>query len=68
MVNTRKIKGRLAELDLTQKDIAEALGIQTPTVSQKINNIRPITLDEAEKLCKILGIEPNEFGTYFFAQ
>ena len=44
MVNSRKIKGRLVELGLTQKDVAEKIGVAQPTVNQKINNIRPMDL------------------------
>lgn len=66
MINTSKIKGRLAELGLTQKDVADALQIAQPTANQKINNIRPMDLDEAEKLSILLKISPEEFQTYFF--
>lgn len=67
MINTGKIKGKLAELGLTQKDVADALNIAQPTANQKINNIRPMDLDEAEKLASLLNLEPEEFKTYFFA-
>lgn len=60
MINTSKIKGRLAELGLTQRDVANA--------NQKINNIRSMDLDEAEKLAVLLKITPEEFQTYFFNQ
>ena len=39
MINTRKIKSRMCELGLTQKDVANALHIAQPTANQKINNI-----------------------------
>lgn len=68
MVNTNKLKGRMAELQLTQKDIAIGLGLAQPTVNQKINNIRPMDLNEAEKLSEILKIPTSEFGVYFFCQ
>lgn len=67
MLNVSKVRGRLAELGLTQKDVAQSLGIAVPTVSQKLNRIRPLTLDEAEKLAKLLRIEDSQFGEYFFA-
>ncbi len=67
MLNTRKLKGRMAEKGLTQKDIAEALGIATPTVNQKLNNVRPMDLTEAEQLAKILDISAEDFSAYFFA-
>lgn len=66
MINTRKVKGRMTEMQLTQKDVAEALGLAQPTVNQKINNIRPMDLNEAEKLSELLQIKPEEFNIYFF--
>ena len=68
MLNVNKIRGRLAELNLTQKDVATALGIAPPTASQKLNRVRPMDLDEAEKLAQLLQIKDNEFREYFFAQ
>ncbi len=67
MLNVSKVRGRMAELNLTQKDVGKALGVATPTVSQKLNRIRPMSLDEAEKLAVLLRINSNEFGEYFFA-
>lgn len=66
LINTNKIKGRMSEMQLTQKDIAEKMGLAQPTVNQKINNIRPMDLDEAEKLSDILKISEEEFPSYFF--
>lgn len=67
MVNTNKIKGRMRELDITQAEVAKALKIAQPTANQKINNIRPFDLNEAELLAKMLNIDAGDFGTYFFA-
>lgn len=66
MINTNKLKGRMAELQLTQKDVADSLGLAQPTVNQKINNIRPMDLNEAEKLSDLLKIPPEDFSVYFF--
>lgn len=66
MVNSRKIKGRLVELGLTQKDVAEKIGVAQPTVNQKNNNIRPMDLQEAEAIADLLKINPGEFVEYFF--
>ncbi len=68
MLNVSKVRGRMAELNLTQKDVAKALGIAAPTASQKLNRVRPMDLDEAEKLADLLQIEGTQFGEYFFAQ
>lgn len=67
MIDTQKIKGKMAEIGITQSEMAKKIGIATPTMCQKINNIRPVTLEEAEKMAGILGIENKDFGLYFFA-
>ena len=54
MLNVDKVRGRMAEMRLTQKDVANALVIAVPTASQKLNRVRPMDLDEAEKLSLIL--------------
>lgn len=68
MVNSNKIKGRIVELGLTQKDIAMALGIAPPTISQKINNIRSMDVREAFVIAEILKISDKEFREYFFKE
>jgi len=67
MVNSKKIKERAAELGIRQLDIAKALGIQQQTVSQKINNVRPMLLKEAEIMADVLQIRKAEFASYFFS-
>lgn len=67
MLNIDKVRGRMAELRLTQKDVAQALGIAPATASQKLNRVRPMDLDEAEKLAVLLRLENEDFGEYFFA-
>ena len=68
MLNTERIKARLDELNMTQADLAAIISVAVPTMCQKINNIRPLSLDEAEKIAKALQIEDKDFGTYFFSQ
>ncbi|MTN81029.1 helix-turn-helix domain-containing protein [Turicibacter sanguinis] len=66
MVNSAKIKGRLIELGLTQKEVSRKLGLAQPTFNQKLNNIRVFDLEEAEKLQEILNIPDEQFIDYFF--
>ena len=66
MINTNKIKARLVELGYSQKDGADCIGVAQPTFSQKINNIRPMDLEEADRLANWLEIPDNEYGLYFF--
>lgn len=65
MLNIDKVRGRMAELRLSQKDVADALGITVSTASQKLNRVRPMDLDEAEKLSQLLKLEDSQFGEYF---
>lgn len=67
LINANKVKGRIVELGLTQKDVSVALGVAQPTINQKINNIRPMDLNEAEKLADLLKIKPEDFASYFFS-
>ena len=67
MINSNKLKGRMRELQITQADLAAKLGISPCTVSQKINNVRAFDLEEAEVVCGVLAIRPEEFSNYFFA-
>ena len=56
MVNSEAIKSRMKELNLRQKDAANCLGCRPSTACQKINNRRPMYLDEAWKLAILLGV------------
>lgn len=67
MVNTQKIKARIIEVGLNQTTVAAALEIAQSTLNQKINNARPMTLEEAERLQAILKIPDPEFCAYFFS-
>lgn len=68
MVNANKLKGRIVELGLTQKDIAKALSIALPTASQKINNVRAMDINEAFKIAEVLKIPDDSFREYFFKE
>lgn len=66
MPNTRKLKARMVELGLTQKDVAAVLDIAPATASQKLNGIRPLYLHEAQAVANLLKIEASAFSEYFF--
>ena len=68
MPNSMRIKARLDELNMTQADLAAVISVAVPTMCQKINNIRPLSLDEAEAIAKALKIRDEEFGAYFFSR
>lgn len=66
MINTLKLKARMVECGLNQKDVAKVLNVAPSTVSQKINNVRPMYLKEADLLANLLKIDTMRFGEYFF--
>lgn len=66
MVNTKTLKSRMKDIGITQRSIAESMGLSQATISQKFSGSRPLTVDEAETLCKILHIPDSDFSKYFF--
>jgi len=58
----------MVELGVNQKDVANVLGVSKPTVSQKINNKRPMYLSEAAKLAEFLMINDTQIALYFFSK
>lgn len=66
MVISAVLKARAKLMGIRQANIARALGIKQPTVNQKLNNIRPMGVREAEQIARILGISNETFAFYFF--
>ena len=67
MVNSEMLKSRAKKLGVRQKDIADVLGLQQSSVNLKINNLRPMTLEEAETIAEMLSISDDMFKSYFFS-
>ena len=68
MVNTARIKCRMRETGYTQKTLSAATGFAQSTLSLKIRNQRPLLLDEAEGIARMLGIQNQEFWEFFLYQ
>jgi len=51
----------LPSLNMSQGDIADALGVSRRTVSQILHEHRPITPDMAIRLARFLGGTPNSW-------
>ena len=67
MINSEMLKNRAKELGVRQQDIADALGLKQSSLNLKLNNRRPMSLEEAEIIAEILGISDDMFASYFFA-
>lgn len=61
-----KLLGRIKEYGYTQERLAEELGMAKATICLKLNNKGFFTQPEIEKIRKILFIEIEEIGIYFF--
>lgn len=57
-----KFKGYLAENGIKQKDLAERIGMNEVSLSQKINRSGSVfTLDEVKTICDVLDISADDF-------
>ena len=65
--NYSKLRGKIREMGITQKQIAEKIGTGESTISAKLNNKCYFYQPEIAKICDILNIADEEVGLYFFA-
>lgn len=61
-----KLRGKIREVFGTQEALATAMGMNTATLSAKLNNKSDWTTGEMERACSLLGISLMEMHEYFF--
>lgn len=61
-----KLLGRIKECGYTQKTLAKEIGITESSMSLKLTNETPFKQIEIRLICKVLKIQDNEIGVYFF--
>lgn len=59
MLNSNKLRGKIAEEGLNQRKLAELTGISKNTISCKIQGRRCFNTDEIDKICIALNITNN---------
>jgi putative transcriptional regulator len=60
-----KVKVRLAECNMTQKELAEKTGIRPPTVSAIcVGTVKHLPIDALDKICEALGCQPADLMEY----
>jgi len=64
MINTNLIRAKIVENGMTQKQVAQAIGMTAKTFTDKMKTGK-FRLDEADKMIELLKIENPE--RYFFA-
>lgn len=60
MVQTNLLKGKIVASGIGRKELARRANMAESTLSDKINGKRSFTIEEAETLCRILGITSAE--------
>lgn len=61
-----KLRGKIREVFGTQEAFAVTMGMNTTTVSGKLNGKTDWTRAEMEQACSILGISMMDMHLYFF--
>lgn len=67
MVNVPKLRGRMVELGISVKQVAEALSLDVSSVYRRLNNPAQITVGEANALKEVLQLTGEEASAIFFA-
>ncbi|MBQ6508130.1 MAG: helix-turn-helix transcriptional regulator [Flexilinea sp.] len=57
IVKTNVIRSRLAYLSMSQKDLADRLGISKNTMSSRMTGRSSFTVEEMDQICDILGFD-----------
>lgn len=58
-MQANRLRGKIVEAGFSQQSLAARLGMSKNTLSNKINGKTPFNLDEAKKICCILGIRDD---------
>ncbi len=60
-----KVKVRLAECNMTQKELAERTGIRPPTISAIcVGTVKHLPIDALDKICDVLDCQPADLMEY----
>ncbi len=62
----RLLDGRITSFYGTRQKFAAALNMSEHSLSKKMSGKTPWKQAEIEKACKLLDIDKNEIGVYFF--
>ncbi len=64
-MDTQKLKGKMAEKNVTQKDLAHALNVTENTFSYKLSGKSDFSLSEVRKISQRLSLTKDEMVTIF---
>lgn len=64
-MNANLLRGKIAEVGLTQGQLAEMAGMSSNSLSRKLSGKRDFRLEEVQRICSALNIDDPT--PYFFA-
>lgn len=67
MVNSKLLKCKMVEENVTQDYLADRLKLSQPTLSLKLNNNRAFTIEEMFCVVDVLSIAPEDLRKFFLA-
>lgn len=59
MLNRNLLRSSMAKIDITQKELAEQIGISSATMSGRMRGKSCFDSDEIDRICAVLGITDN---------
>ncbi len=65
-MNVPKLRGKMAEKNVTRESLAKVLNINIATLHRKLTGKSKFTTDEAKKIANILELEEDEIISIFF--
>lgn len=65
MINTSKIKGRMAEKNVTNKELSKCVSLSEFSLRRQLRNEIPMRLETAQKIQIRLDITDLEFPEFF---
>lgn len=66
-VNTKALRKRMIDFDLTNAEMADKVGISQSKMSFILNHKQAATLEIAERIQETLGIDDSQFAYYFLS-
>lgn len=63
-----KLRGKLAEMSMSQKELAERIGISEGQLSGKLSGKFVFKQSEISRICKTLSLPNDDIGDYFFTE
>ncbi len=65
-IDYNKLRGKIAEKGLNQKDLARKIGVSEGQFCKKLSGEYAFKQSEIVRICEVLDINTAQIGDYFF--